>query len=190
MMSIIEVKDLSIGFERPIQEELNFSLNEGEILFVKGRNGAGKSTLIKTLCHKLKALSGEIIWNVNENQVSLLPQSTSHEFPISITLEEIVNVFEPDEKTKSLLPSELYSRKFNNASGGERQKALILTRLKKDTKVLILDEPFNHLDELSIQEIMNFIEELIQKKLIKGVILISHIDQGFKKDNVKEVHLS
>ena len=64
MQSLVEVTDLSIGFGKPLQSGLNFSMNEGDILFVKGKNGTGKSTLIKTLCGELNSLAGKVDWKI------------------------------------------------------------------------------------------------------------------------------
>ena len=120
----------------------------------------------------------------------VLPQVVSHEFPLSVTLGEIIDIFEPDAEVRSLLPERLFERRFNDASGGERQKTLILTRLQKETSFLILDEPFNHLDQTASKEMMSFITELIRKKIIKGIILISHVGVPFQSDSIKEVVLS
>ena len=191
MQNLIEVTDLSIGFRNPLQSGINFSIEEGEILFVRGKNGTGKSTLIKTLCGDLNALSGKINWKVNNQQISVLPQVVSHEFPLSITLGEIISIFDPEENIRKLLSETLHNRRFNDASGGERQKALILTRLRRETSFLILDEPFNHLDQTAVKEMMKFIfEKLVQDKIIKGVILISHVEVDFESEKIKEVILS
>jgi len=190
MQNLIEVTDLSIGFRNPLQSGINFSIEEGEILFVRGKNGTGKSTLIKTLCGELNALSGKVDWRVDNQQISVLPQVVSHEFPLSITLGEIISIFDPEDNIRRLLPENLHSRRFNDASGGERQKALILTRLRRETSFLILDEPFNHLDQTAVKEMMKFISKLVQDQVIKGVILISHVDVDFESDKIKEVVLS
>jgi zinc/manganese transport system ATP-binding protein/zinc transport system ATP-binding protein len=189
MESLIKVKDLSIGYKSPLQTNLSFDLNEGEILFIRGRNGSGKSTLIKTLCGSLRTLGGSISWSVGPKKISLLPQVVSHELPLSITLGEILNLFNEDQKIKDLLASNLHTRRFIDASGGEKQKTIILSRINQDTDVLILDEPFNHLDQKASKEMMSFISSLIQSKVIKGVILISHIDIDFDELKVKEVQL-
>lgn len=188
--NLLEVTDLSIGFKSSLQENLSFTLNNGDILFVKGRNGAGKSTLIKTLCGELKPLSGDIDWKIKREEISVLPQIVSHEFPLSVTLGEIIDVFGPKNSIRSFLPKKLHDRRFNDASGGERQKTLILSRLKKDVSFLILDEPFNHLDQEACKEMMSFISELIVSKTLRGIILISHIDVNFTNEKIKELTLS
>ena len=60
-MALIEVKDLSAGYENGnVLENISFSLKEGEFLSILGRNGSGKSTLIKALQGLLKNASGQI----------------------------------------------------------------------------------------------------------------------------------
>jgi len=190
MSNLIEVNNLSIGFRSALQKEISFSMNDGEILFVRGRNGAGKSTLIKTLNGDIAPLAGKINWKIKGNQISVLPQVVSHEFPLSITLGEIIDIFEPEESIRSFLSDELHERRFNDASGGERQKTLILSRIQKGIDFLILDEPFNHLDQDACKEMMSFISDLIRSNVIKGIILISHVSVDFDTNKVKELVLS
>lgn len=194
-MSLVKVENLDIGYDLPIQKNLNFTLNEGEILCIKGKNGSGKSTLIKTLWGDIPSINGKVTWAMPNDQISILPQVVAHEFPLSISLGEILDIFEPNKEARKFLPSSLMERRFNDASGGERQKTLILSRLSDETQFLILDEPFNHLDKEACLEMAQFIENLITQKVIRGIILISHIDVEFnaellKSKRVKEVLLS
>ena len=190
MSVLLTVKDLSVGYSHSLQRDLSFSLNEGEILFVRGRNGSGKSTLVKTLTGQVSKLSGEFQWLVDSKDVSLLPQLISNEYPVSITLFEILDCFNLSDQVKSFLPVHLKDRKFNDASGGERQKAIILSRIQKNTKVLILDEPFNHLDTQTISDVINFIKVLIDSKIISGVVIISHIDIKNDFSHLRELVLT
>ncbi len=189
MSTLLNVEKLSIGYSKVLQENLDFQVNEGEILNIKGRNGSGKSTLIKTLLNQIPPIQGEINWTLNKKSVSFLPQIVNHDFPLAITLGEILELFELPSEVKEIYLSNLLNRKFNDASGGEKQKTLILTRLSKGVDFLILDEPFNHLDKKATLEVMNFINNLVSNKIIKGIILISHIDSPTKDVAFKEVHL-
>jgi len=187
---LLSVQNLSIGYGKKIlQEGLNFNISVGGILFVRGRNGAGKSTLIKTLCGERKSLAGRIDWKINKREVAVLPQLVSHEFPLSVTLGEILDSFELSREVSNLIPSELKDRRFNDASGGEKQKALILTRLRKGISFLILDEPFNHMDKKAIKEVLDFLSILIKQKIIKGMVLISHVSVDFQEHDLSEVQL-
>ncbi|MGE5708072.1 MAG: ATP-binding cassette domain-containing protein, partial [Bacteroidota bacterium] len=55
---MIEVSNLSCGYQAPVLERVSFALKPGEFLGVVGANGTGKSTLLKTLYGLLKPLGG------------------------------------------------------------------------------------------------------------------------------------
>lgn len=189
MNDLLSVSNLSIGYKKAIQKNLNFSVEEGGVLFIKGRNGSGKTTLIKTLFGDKKPLEGNVYWSVDKKEVAILPQLVTHEVSLSVTLGEILDCFLLKEEVKDIIPEELKKRRFNDASGGERQKALILTRLRQGISFLILDEPFNHMDTKAIGEVLDFLSHLLDEKIIKGIILISHVAVDFDQHKVVEVEL-
>jgi energy-coupling factor transporter ATP-binding protein EcfA2 len=62
---LVSVRDLSLGYDRPLFSDINIDLREGEALELRGRNGAGKTTLIKALLgandeNNIKIFDGEI----------------------------------------------------------------------------------------------------------------------------------
>ena len=189
MSELLKVENLSIGYQKVLQKDLAFSVHEGSVLVIKGRNGSGKSTLIKTLNGDKRPLKGNVKWKLHRKSITTLPQLVSHEFPLSITLGEILDTFELTEETKSHLPANLRDRLFNDASGGEKQKTLILSRIQEGIDFLILDEPFNHMDKAAISEILDFLCELIDKKLLKALAIISHVSVDIKLPQVVEVEL-
>lgn len=79
---------------------------------------------------------------------------------------------------KELISKKVRSKLWQHASGGEKQKAMILSRISEAIDVLYLDEPFNHLDEKSMAETIHFLIDLLQKKELKAVIAISHQELG------------
>jgi zinc/manganese transport system ATP-binding protein/zinc transport system ATP-binding protein len=189
MNQLLSVNNLSIGHKNILQKNLNFSVSEGEILFIKGRNGAGKSTLIKTLCREIKLKAGEINWSLKKNEITTLPQLVTHDFPLSVTLGEVLLSFDIADDVINLLSHELRNRRFNDASGGEKQKALILSRLHNGVRFLILDEPFNHMDKKAINEVLEFLNVLMNNKVLKGIILISHVSVDFDNSKLTELEL-
>ncbi|MDA8794056.1 hypothetical protein N9N67_12475, partial [Bacteriovoracaceae bacterium] len=74
------------------------------------------------------------------------------------------------------IPVSLRSLKISDCSGGQKQKVLMLTRLQTQGSVLILDEPFNHVDDSTILELIEFFIELISAETLKAIIVVSHID--------------
>lgn len=190
MTTLLEVHNLDIGHKKALQKKLNFKINEGDIFLLKGNNGVGKSTLLKTLLGHEQALKGKINWTIHREKCHSLPQLINQDFPLSITLGEILESFPLKEKVADMFNSNLKKRRWTDASGGEKQKVLIATRLQQNTEFLILDEPFNHMDKKNIQEITSLLFNLILGKKIKGCILTGHIFVKTKqKIFIKELEL-
>lgn len=174
-MELISSLDLSIGYNKNIlRQGINFSLIKGEVLQLSGPNGSGKSTLIKTILGEIPSLSGSI-----KKEISIcikhLPQLISYDLPLSVTLGEVVDSFGVDRREIGFLDANFYNRRWCSASGGEKQKTLILTRLGQKCDVLILDEPFNHVDQEGIREISDFLVDLLECDRVHSLIIVSHI---------------
>lgn len=181
---MIEVVKLSKRYRsKTIFNECSFNIYYG-ITYIIGENGAGKSSLNKILYREEK-YNGSIkidgielcdidIETLRQKYISYLPQQlTGYE---SFSLEELVTTFikpENRNKVEKLLEhfefNSFYTRSIKNLSGGEKQKAILILTLLKNTPILILDEYENNLDNVSIKQL----EELLQT-INKCVIIISH----------------
>ena len=178
--------------ETKIFENINLSLGNKQIIQIKGRNGSGKTTFLKVILNILEPKNGEIIWkgkNIKKNIFDFYNQTTFIMDNNTSTRE--LNVIDNINFWKGLSSSKLdneeiyvllrkldiekyYNTKVMYLSAGE-QKKLELTRLILEQKKLwVLDEPFNHLDDLSI-EILN--QTFIDHVNNNGMILFaSHFD--------------
>ncbi len=191
-MEIIKVQNLSMAYEGvSVFNNLSFSVNKGEILFILGSNGAGKTTLIKGILGALKPQSGNIqLSGVSKRDIGYLSQDESgrKDFPASV--EEIVlsgrlgskkglPFYNKTDKKEAMISLEklgiknLANKSFNELSGGQRQRVLIARALTAAEKVLVLDEPTKGLDALAIEELYNIICEL-SKNDEMAIIVVSH----------------
>lgn len=188
MNPLLSVSCLAIGHDGILQKNLDFKILEGDFLLVKGSNGTGKSTLLKTVMGEIKPLKGDLYWGMDRSKCSYLPQLLNYDFPFSITLGEILDSFSLRKEAFEIsLP---YWRCWSDASGGEKQKTLLLSRLQKTGEFLILDEPFNHMDKKNILEMSSLMALLLKKKILKGVFMTGHI--SLKRDDlsvIKELEL-
>lgn len=176
-----------------ILKDINFSLEEGDILSVLGPNGVGKTTLIKCLTGLLKwtrgetFLEGKNISSIKENEIwskiSYIPQKRNFSFPYT-GLEMVLfgstsslNIFERPGKKERIRAKEvmkmigidhLSNKNANEMSGGELQMLLIARSLVKDPKIIILDEPESGLDYKNQLIILNLIKKLSER----GVIIV------------------
>ncbi len=162
-MKLLELKDLNVFFgKKHFLQNVCLELHSSMAYHLVGENGSGKSTLLAEIAKGAKHL-----------QFGYLPQ-VAHQYPkVHFLLEDISNVEYP------FYPKSLFKKEWHKASGGERKKALIAKTLSEGKDLIILDEPFNHLDKKSCDQIIECIQELIQ--LGKAVVFTAHenlVDQS------------
>lgn len=189
---MIKVKNLTkkIGNEE-VLKDININLNCGKIYGFVGRNGSGKSILFKTLCGFITPTEGEVkVNNIDIYKENTFPDSTRAliEKPNFIDdisglenlklLAKIQNTITEEEILKYLDLFELTKYKdkaFKKYSLGMKQKLGIIQVLMEDPKIIILDEPFNGLEEQSVDLLRNILLE--EKKKNKLIVIASHIKE-------------
>jgi ABC-type Mn2+/Zn2+ transport system ATPase subunit len=169
---MLAVENLSYGpVSAPILVRgLSFHLEAGECLHLKGGNGAGKSLLLRTLLGHHPPDAGRIRLQA---KVSYLPQAQNPATHLPLTLGEVASAFGQLEGVPEFL--ERPDLPWNGASGGERQRALLSRALLQEADLLVLDEPFNHLDAGSRDKARQRIAAFMGRKG-KAVLLVSHED--------------
>ena len=178
--------------ETKIFENLSLSLNNKQMIQIKGRNGSGKTTFLKVILNILEPKSGEIIWrssNIKKNIFDFYNQTTfimdNNTSTRELSVEDNINFWKglsssklnKDEIFKLLKKLDIekyYKTKVMYLSSGERKKLELLRLILEQKKLWVLDEPFNHLDDLSI-EILNqtFLDHVNNNGLI---LFASHFD--------------
>jgi len=202
---ILELKEISTGYQNAILTGVNTVLHAGELVILLGANGAGKSTLIKTITQQVDSLEGLIelngknILNFSHSamakEVSIV--STNNHFDASLRVKDILslgripylNFFaklkEEDHKiiskyVKLLQLESLIENYFNQLSDGQKQKVLIARALIQNTPIIILDEPTAHLDVRNRMLIFSLLKK-IAKSENKAIICATHeIDIALK----------
>lgn len=155
-----------------IFENLNLSLNNKGMMQIKGKNGSGKTTFLKVILNILEPESGEIIWkgkNIKKNIFDFYNQTTfimdNNTSTRELSVQDNINFWKglsssklnDDEIFKLLKKLDIeqyYKTRVMLLSSGERKKLELLRLILEQKKLWVLDEPFNHLDDLSI-EILN-----------------------------------
>ena len=207
-MSILKCENLVLGYEgTKIVENLSFSLEAGEYLYILGENGSGKSTLMKTILGLKNPMSGSITFGdgLKSNEIGYLPQQTivQRDFPAAV--KEIVmsgflnNLgFRPfyskkekktaDEIMKKLEIKELANRCYRELSGGQQQRVLLARALCATQKLLVLDEPVSGLDPMATKEMYDLINDLHKEGVT--IIMVSHDMQAAVTYASKILHVS
>ncbi len=192
----IELKNVSKKFKNnTVLENINIKFESGKIYGLYGRNGAGKSVLLKLLCGFYIPSSGEILYD-NENlnlklefpknlralieKPSFFPDLTG--FDNLRLLAKIQNKITDKEIEKSLEVVNLIKekdKKYGKYSLGTKQKLGIAQAIMEDPKVIILDEPFNGIEEKTVKKLIDYFLE--EKKKDKLIIISTHIKEDLQK---------
>jgi iron complex transport system ATP-binding protein len=197
-MSKIQLKDLIVGFDRPLIKNINMDISAGKVVALLGRNGAGKSCLLKSLACLTPLISGEIL--IGESNI--LYCSTRHRAQlVSILLtdkiqldflkvEDLISLGRApytdwknqfsnyDCKTVDLISTQvgvkdLFGKFFNELSDGQKQKVLLARALVQSPKLLLLDEPTTFLDIPTKIEFFKTLKEIAQSNQMT-IILSTH----------------
>jgi len=196
---ILQIQNTSFSYDREnVLHSVSMGVKPGEFVGVIGPNGSGKSTLLKILGGVLTSNSGNLFFkgknfiefNRKElaRSITWIPQDHPMIFPFKVS--EVVLMgrhpylsaftFEGDEdieiarsameQTQTL---QFAQRRFNEISGGEKQRVVIAGAIAQEPELMILDEPTSALDIKYQIQILNILKELNQKKSVT-VILAMH----------------
>lgn len=149
---VLAVKELEVGYERPITAPITFDVKKQDAIAVIGPNGIGKTTLIKTIAKRLEKLGGDIKYGANVS-IGYYDQKQA-EFKSSNTVLEELWQYYPEMQEKDvravlgrfLFVQDDVKKIINDLSGGEKARLQLAKLSLENNNVLILDEPTNHLD--------------------------------------------
>jgi ABC-type multidrug transport system ATPase subunit len=193
---MLEVRIQNAGFKEgeTVLSDVNFSVKSGEVLAIVGESGIGKSTLLKTIAGLIPVFDGEILLDgrsikkakhaliAGDDNITLVNQSFNED--LYFTVEEnirssMLHLTKDDQNAfiEELLKTlSLVSKKDIHArylSGGEKQRVSLACALAKEPDVLLLDEPFAHIDVYLRKRIGNYLRNLVKDKKI-ALIWVSH----------------
>ena len=161
-------------------KDFTYNFAPGEKIGIVGKNGVGKSTFLNLITGNLKPTSGEIeigetvnFGYYRQQGIEFNPNDTVieavREIAEVVTLGDGKNVPISTFLNYFLFPPNMHYNKIEKLSGGEKRRLYLLTVLMKNPNVLILDEPTNDLDILTL----NVLEEYLQS-YTGSVIIVSH----------------
>ena len=194
-MPYLSIRKVSKSYDSHVAlQEFSLELERGSFLAIVGESGSGKSTLLRILAGLAVQTTGEV-WlgdRLIENpakklvpgydEIKLIHQDYQL-FPNSTVLENISRPllnFDPSyrkQRVKRLLDQlglDAYSERFpRQLSGGQQQKVAIAQALAVEPEVLLLDEPFSHLDRIQKHKLIFELKELLHE-MGTTVIFVTH----------------
>jgi len=197
MTNSIIVNNLSKEYSNKLAvKNVNFKINENEIIGLLGPNGCGKTTTIAMILGLLKPTSGEILingFNIEKNRIKLLHKinfiSPYIEMPKKLTVKQnlivygkLYNVIDLNNRIDYLSQKLRLENFLNHITGelssGQKNRVSLAKALINNPSFLLLDEPTASLDPETGDYIRSFLENYKKEKKI-SVLLASH--------NMKEV---
>ncbi|HRK06560.1 MAG TPA: ATP-binding cassette domain-containing protein [Pseudobdellovibrionaceae bacterium] len=172
---------------RGMFDELSASLGAGELMVIQGPNGVGKSSLLRAILGLWPHSSGKIDLRVSfdNDEIAYLPQQGQLQFFLPLTLGEVVELGAGSPRqTKEILAADFWDVQWDSASGGERQKALLTRIFRSPAALLILDEPFNHLDHESARALWGEMIASLQRGA--SVLLVAHGEEQRIPNELRE----
>ncbi len=172
---IINCKDVSFWYGGQCYlDHFSYNFQRFEKVGIVGRNGAGKSTFINLLTDNMMPDDPGIFSGVIERGESL---KIGYYHQEGIRFDEDQTVLETVNDTyllgRFLFPHDMLNNKISKLSGGEKRRLYLLTILMKQPNLLILDEPTNDLDIVTL----NVLEEYLKE--FKGSLIIVSHDRHF-----------
>ncbi len=205
LKNITKIYNLNKNDQVVALKDINLSINEGELIILKGSSGSGKSTILSLIAALNKPTSGEVI--VDEKKISKLPDNFAsvyrrdnigfifqkYNLIADISVKENIllpliplnpDTSELDEKLNSVMEKFKISHKkenlVKNLSGGEQQRVAIARANVNNPKIIIADEPTANLDEKLSLHFIEILREL--KEAGKTIVVATHDPLFFDLD--------
>jgi len=189
---MLELKNSSFRYnKKDILSNISFTANAGENIAIIGESGSGKSTLLKLLYGTYDLSEGHIFWKNNEilgpkyNLVVGLEfmKYVSQEFDlmpfisVSENIGAFLSNFYPEEKQARITElldvvelTDFANTKVKNLSGGQKQRVALARAIANEPEILLLDEPFSHIDNFKKQSLRRSLFNYLKEKNITCIV--------------------
>lgn len=194
----LEAREVSAGYhDRMVVEGLDLLVEPGDFIGLIGPNGSGKTTFLKSLARSLKPAEGSVLLDGEDvyalhakrvaREMAVVPQETHMAFSFT-SLEVVLMGRHPhlgrlqsagprdlEVARKAMERSHVWhlaDRPVTELSGGERQRVIIAQALAQEPRVLLLDEPTQHLDINHQLSLLQLLQEMCGEGL--AVVAVMH----------------
>jgi ABC-type sulfate/molybdate transport systems ATPase subunit len=189
---MLKVENITFGYSKsPVLKNITFNVEAGENVAIIGESGSGKSTLLKLIYGEYDLNSGHIFWKDTEILGPKFNLVVGYDFMKQVTQEfdlmpvttvaENIGKFlsrfhlekrqERIEELIAVVELEAYSKtKVKYLSGGQKQRVALARALAKEPEILLLDEPFSHIDNFKKKSLRRKVFNYLKKKNISCLV--------------------
>jgi len=191
----IIVEDLTISYDiKPVLWDVDLQIPRGALMAIVGPNGAGKSTLIKGMLGLVNVVTGYVTYfdkpyQEMKKHIAYVPQRGSVDWDFPTTVFDVVLMGRygdigwfkrPTKEDKAIALSCLErvgmtkykNRQISELSGGQQQRVFLARALAQRADIYIMDEPFQGVDVVTEEAIVNIFKTLKQEG--KTLIIVHH----------------
>jgi ABC-type Fe3+/spermidine/putrescine transport system ATPase subunit len=188
---MLKIANISFGYtSKEVIKNISFKANKGDYIAIIGESGSGKSTLLEIIYGLLHIEKGTVFWNdekllgpnfkliPGEEFMKYLPQDFDL-MPYTTVEENIGKYISSQDKNKKKRIRELLKvvdmtefakTKVKNLSGGQKQRVAIAKVMAKEPEVLLLDEPFSHIDNFRKNKLRRDLFKYLKSKKILCIV--------------------
>lgn len=203
---MLEIVDLAcIRGDRRLFSDLNFSLDPGSLLYIKGHNGSGKTTLLRTICGLFLPEDGKILWNGESirtlredfcKEVVYLGHHNGIKYDLTgyenLRISATLDGDDVDEDKILAALAKMGLAGFEDLptqvlSQGQKRRVALARLLINSSKLWVLDEPFTALDVAAV----DLLQSVIAEHVANGgmVILTTHQEVALTSGQVQTLQL-
>ncbi len=194
----------NVGFKienQQILEDINFTVNKGDIVTVTGPSGGGKSTLLKLMGLLISPTAGRIYYKnkeIIEYEATEYRKQVSYFFQNAVLFDQTVRQnlsfpadirednFDESRAKEGLetvqLPSTYLDKPIKDLSGGEKQRVALIRNLMYPPEVLLMDEVTSSLDQENREAVLSYIHRLNKEELVT-ILWVTHNQEEINASN-------
>ena len=200
----IKYKNIRMAYgEKVIIENFNLAVEKGEFVTIIGSSGCGKTTILKMVNGLVRPVSGEILIDgrsIREMDLTALRRNIGYAIQGSVlfphmTVEKniayVPNLINKKDKAKTAqavekwmrivgLDEELKTRYPSEISGGQQQRVGIARALAASPEILLMDEPFGAVDEITRSSLQDEIARIHRETGITILFVTHDIDEALR----------